>query len=74
MTAPAYIGAAMTMQTFAGFHLTLVSIRLVPWLEDAAGWGWGGLAILAIGPALGAISVWRLRRMPEATRMASGMR
>jgi MFS family permease len=72
---PAYVGTALTMQTCAGFLLTLVSIRLVPWLEGPAGWGWGGaLAILAIGPALGAVSMWRLRRMPEATRMASGRR
>jgi MFS family permease len=72
---PAYVGTALTMQTCAGFLLTLVSIRLVAWLQDAAGWGWGGaLAILAIGPVIGAWSMWRLRRMPEAQRMASGMR
>jgi len=72
---PAYVGTALTMQTCVGFLLTLVSIRLVAWLEDAAGWGWGGaLAILAAGPVIGAWSMWRLRGMPEAARMASGKR
>jgi hypothetical protein len=30
--------------------------------------------MLAVGPALGALSMWRLRALPEARAMASGNR
>jgi len=70
---PRYVGASLTMQTCTGFLLTMVSIRLVPRVEEAAGWGWA-MAILALGPIVGAWSMLRLRSMPEAERMASGRR
>jgi MFS family permease len=70
---PRYVGTALTMQTALGFLLTLVSIRLVPVLVDAVGWTWA-FSVLALGPALGAWSMARLRRLPEAHRMASGNR
>jgi len=71
---PSYVGTALTMQTCTGFLLTLVSIRLVPFVHEQTG-NWGpAFAILAIGPALGSLSMWMLRRMPEAARMASGSR
>jgi MFS family permease len=59
--APAqYVGTAITFQTCVGFLLTIASIRLVPvWVEQ---WGWQvAFAPLAIGPALGIVSMWRLR-------------
>ena len=73
LTDPQYVGTALTMQTCIGFLLTIVSIRLVPVIRDESNWGWA-LAMLALGPMVGAWSMWRLRRMPEATRMASGRR
>jgi len=64
--APAqYIGTAITLQTCVGFLLTIVTIRLVPvW---AGRWGWEFAYVpLAIGPALGILSMLRLRHMPRA--------
>lgn len=70
---PQYVGTILTMQTCTGFLLTLVSIRIVPVVEER--WGFSpAFALLAIGPALGALSMWRLRRLPEAERMANGNR
>ncbi|MDX1548785.1 MAG: hypothetical protein R3247_17435, partial [Rhodothermales bacterium] len=73
LTDPRYVGTALTIQTSLGFLLTLFTIRLVPPLVDLVGWGWafGGLAL---GPVFGIWSMRRLRRLPEARRMASGNR
>ena len=60
--APAdYVGTAVTLQTSIGFLLTTVTIRLVPiWAER---WGWTYAYMpLAIGPLLGIVAMWRLRR------------
>jgi hypothetical protein len=70
---PRYVGTALTVQTSIGFLITLASIRLVPVLVDALGWA-AALSVLALGPALGIGSMQRLRRLPEATRMAGGSR
>jgi hypothetical protein len=36
---------------------------------------WGlAFGILALGPLVGIAAMWRLRRRPEATRMAGGRR
>jgi MFS family permease len=70
---PRYAGTALTLQTSLGFLLTLVTLRLIPWLVERVGWEWA-FAVLALGPALGAWSMLRLRRLPEAARMASGNR
>jgi hypothetical protein len=40
---------------------------------DATAWRIG-FAILALGPAVGIVAMWRLRRRPEAILMASGNR
>lgn len=68
-----WVGTALTVQTCLGFLLTLGTIRLVPWLRDLGGWK-VAFSLLAIGPALGIVSMLRLRRLPEAARMASGRR
>jgi MFS family permease len=68
-----WVGTALTVQTCLGFLLTLVTIRLVPALVAAGGWTLA-LSTLALGPAFGIASMWRLRRLPEAVRMASGRR
>jgi MFS family permease len=70
---PRYVGTALTMQTCLGFLLTLFTIRVIPPLADHFGWERAFL-ILAIGPAFGAWSMLRLRRLPEAAKMASGNR
>ena len=68
-----YVGTALTMQTSLGFLLTLFTIRMVPPLVERIGWG-PAFAILTLGPAFGIVSMLRLRRLPEAQRMASGNR
>ena len=56
-----HVGTALTVQTCAGFLLTMVSIRLIPVIADAVGWRWTFLA-LAPGPLLGAAALRGLRQ------------
>lgn len=65
-------GTALTLQTATGFLLTLVTIRGVPLIADAAGWRWA-FPVLALGPAFGIAAMMRLRRTPEAARLAGGL-
>jgi MFS family permease len=73
LSAPAYVGTALTTQTCAGFALTMLSIWLIPPLVTRVGWRWA-FAALAIGPALGIVAMGRLRLLPEASRLAGGRR
>jgi len=70
---PRYIGTALTVQTCLGFLLTTVSIQLVPLLVGLVGWRYA-FAALAPGPALGTLAMLRLRRLPEASKIAQGRR
>lgn len=70
---PAYVGTALTLQTAVGFLLTNVTIRMLPVWQERFGWEWA-FAPLAIGPAIGTIAMLRLRRRPEALRLAGGRR
>ena len=56
-----HVGTALTLQTSAGFLLTMVSMRLVPPISATAGWQWAFL-FLAPGPLLGALAMRRLTR------------
>ena len=58
-----HVGTALTLQTSAGFLLTMVSMRLVPPVSALAGWQWAFL-FLAPGPLLGALAMRRLSRQP----------
>jgi MFS family permease len=73
LTDARYVGTALTVQTSVGFLLTLFSIRIVPALVDVVGWE-RVFVVLALGPAFGIWSMLRLRRLPEASRMAAGRR
>jgi MFS family permease len=68
-----YIGTALSIQTCIGFLLTLVTIWLVPAVAEQWDWRWGFL-LLAPGPMLGTLAMWRLRRLPESERLALGRR
>ncbi|MFL6228706.1 MAG: MFS transporter [Pyrinomonadaceae bacterium] len=70
---PRYLGTALTIQTCLGFLLTLASIHLIPLLVARVGWRYA-FAALAPGPAFGIYSMLRLRRLPEAARIAHGRR
>ena len=67
----AYVGTALTVQLAIGFSLTVVTIWLIPVVRDQAGWPWAFL-VLTPGPVLGAYAMLRLRRRPEAARIAGG--
>jgi len=73
LSEPTSVGTLLTAQTCAGFLLTLISIHLVPDVVAHLGWR-GGFGMLAIGPALGCIAMWRLRRHPDSLRLAGGRR
>ncbi len=67
-----YIGTALTLQTSLGFLLTIVTIRLVPTLENWFGWGWA-FAFLALGPLVGIWAMWALLRSPGSEKLAGGL-
>jgi hypothetical protein len=75
-----YIGTALTLQTSLGFLLTIITIRLIPSLEGIVGWPElasvrsqePAFAFLAIGPAIGVVAMYVLRRSPYASRLAGG--
>jgi MFS family permease len=67
------VGTMLTVQTCVGFMLTLIPVHVVPMLAEMVGWQFAFMP-LAAGPMLGALSMWRLRRQPEATRLAGGNR
>ena len=73
LSPPEYVGSALTLQTGAGFLVTLASIQLVPIVVDAFGWS-GAFLMLAAGPAVGIAAMLALRRLPEAKRLAGGRR
>jgi MFS family permease len=70
---PKYIGTALTMQTCLGFLLTVGSINLIPLLVARVGWRYA-FAALAPGPFCGILAMLRLRRLPEAAKIAQGRR
>jgi MFS family permease len=58
-----HVGTALTLQTCAGFLLTMASMRLLP--AVAADWGWQWTFLLLVpGPVLGALAMRRLRQGP----------
>lgn len=61
--------AGLTIAVQLGFIL----IWLIPPAVTAVGWAWA-FATLAIGPALGAVAMGRLRALPESLRLANGRR
>lgn len=57
---PHAVGTALTLQTSLGFLLTTLAIQLVPPIVRTLGWSWA-FALLAIGPALGILSIRQLQ-------------
>ena len=54
-----HVGTALTLQTSAGFLLTMVSIKLVPPVVSLGGWQWA-FVFLVPGPLLGALAMRQL--------------
>lgn len=57
------VGTALTVQTCAGFLLTMVSIRVLPVAAESLGWQWVFVS-LAPGPISGAFALRGLLRAP----------
>jgi MFS family permease len=72
---PGTAGSALSVQVAVGFLLTGVTILGIGLLDptDATGWRIAWL-ILAAGPAVGIVAMWRLRSRPDAFKMANGHR
>ena len=73
LSEPDSVGTMLTLQTCAGFLLTLVSIQLVAPVVHALGWP-AAFTMLALGPLFGCLAMARLRASPDAIRLAGGRR
>ena len=73
LSEPGTVGTMLTMQTSAGFLLTLATVHLVPTMVEAVGWRFA-FATLAVGPFFGVWAMARLRAHPESARIAGGKR
>lgn len=73
LSEPELIGTMLTVQTCAGFLLTLITIHLMPTMVDALGWGFA-FAFLGIGPVFGVWAMYRLRMSAASKRLAHGLR
>ncbi len=58
------VGTMLTIQTCIGFMLTFVAIQLMPFVVMALSWRYAFM-ILAIGPLLGILAMWRVCGEPE---------
>jgi MFS family permease len=80
---PRYLGAAYSLRSVLGFGAGAIS----PWVFGLVlDWGhagdglseqmiWGlAWTTLGLGGLLGPVVIWRLRRMPEAIKLAGGKR
>jgi MFS family permease len=72
---PGTAGSALALQTATGFVFTSITILLIGVLDPVDGAGWRvAFGLLALGPAVGIVAMWRLRLRPEALLMARGNR
>lgn len=67
-----YVGTALTMQIAIGFTISAATIWIIPLVEEVATWRWA-FAVLALGPVVGIAAMLRLKRLPEAAKIAGGL-
>lgn len=81
LVSPAYLGAAMGLQSLVGYSFAMVSPTVFGWALDVSRnvrWGgvsaeWGiAFATAGLGGVAGPIFMYLLRRRPESGRMAQG--
>lgn len=65
------MGTALTFQTSIGFFIAVISINLVPIVQEQLGWNFG-FSFLFIGPIFGIIALLKLRRLSESQKIAHG--
>lgn len=68
-----FTGSALTFQMAIGFLITVGSIDLIGYVVPIVGWKFA-FSLLSIGPFIGVISMFRLRKRPDAGLMASGLK
>ena len=73
ITDQSFVGTALTLQLAGGFALSAATIGLVPVWVEVLTWRFA-FAPLALGPVIGIAAMLCLRRLPEAVRMADGLR
>lgn len=82
LVAPGYLGAAMGMQSLAGYTMGMISPAVFgwaldyfqdwqPWPEIDGAWGLA-FSTLALGALFGPLFMWLLRRQPQSIKMAQG--
>lgn len=67
-----YVGTALTMQIAIGFTISAATIWIIPLVEEILSWKWA-FAVLALGPLVGIAAMLRLKRLPEAAKIAGGL-
>lgn len=67
-----YVGTALTMQIAIGFTVSAATIWIIPLVEELTTWRWA-FAALAVGPVAGIVAMLRLKRLPEAAKIAGGL-
>ena len=69
-----FVGSALAFQMGVGFAITIFTIWLLPLVAEAlGGWRWT-FFVLFPGPIVGTWAMLRLRRLPQAERIAGGRR
>lgn len=67
-----YVGTALTMQIAIGFTISAATIWIIPIVEEVTTWRWA-FAVLALGPIVAIAAMLRLKRLPEAAKIAGGL-
>ena len=73
LATPETRGTLATVQTSVGFLITVGTIQVMPQFVEWLGWQWA-FSPYAIGPAFGIWAMWKLRREPDAVKLAGGRR
>jgi MFS family permease len=66
------VGTALTIQTSAGFLLTMLPMQLVPLIAQRVGWRWG-FAVLALGPVAGIGAIRRLGALRQSEHFGANL-
>jgi MFS family permease len=66
------VGTALTIQTSAGFLLTMLPMQLVPLIAQRAGWRWG-FTMLALGPIAGIAAIRTLAALRRSEPVGANL-
>ncbi len=66
------VGTALTIQTSAGFLLTMLPMQIVPLIAQRAGWRWG-FTLLALGPVAGIAAIRNLAALRRSQAVGANL-